>query len=272
MSELNAPGTMDANTDSPTRRRVILIGASNVVLGWRTIFPLARSLADEPIDIWGAFGHGRSYGLKSRVLGRSLPGITTCGLWPNLARSTASETVGVVTDLGNDLLYGVDVPQIIDWVNWSVERLRAQNAKVVITRLPLISVRGLSPARFRMMRSILFPRSELKLTTVIRLAEELDAGLVELAARFGIAVVEPRPEWYGFDSIHILRRQRRAAWSEILGRGFGGTNRDVPVSKTPLRVPRLWRLAPERRWVFGVERTHAQPVVDLADLGRVYLF
>jgi hypothetical protein len=272
MSHLNATETASTDSESLSRRRIILLGASNVVLGWRTIFPLARSLAGEPIDIWGAFGHGRSYGIKSRVLGRSLPGIATCGLWPNLAGSPARQTVAVVTDLGNDLLYGVDVPQIIGWVNWCVERLREQNARVVITRLPLASVRRLSPARFRFMRSVLFPRSEMTLTTVIRLAEELDAALVELATRFGIAVVEPRPEWYGFDPIHVLRRQRHAAWSEIIGRGFGRSDFVLPAAASPPRMPRLWQLAPERRGVFGVETTRTQPVVELADGGRVFLF
>ena len=262
----------NATTSSSASHRIVLLGASNVVLGWKTISQLARSLAGEPIDIWGAFGHGRSYGLKSRVLGRSLPGITPCGLWTNLAGSPACETVAVVTDLGNDLLYGVDVPQIIGWVNWCVDRLHEQNARVVSTRLPLASVRRLSPARFRLMRSILFPRSEMTLDKVIRLAEELDAGVVDLATRFGIGVVEPRPEWYGFDPIHVLRRQRHAAWSEILGCGFSRTDRDVPASTSSLRMPRLWQLAPERRWVFGVERTRTQPVAEMTDGGRVFLF
>jgi len=262
----------NATATSSASHRIVLLGASNVVLGWETISQLARSLAGEPIDIWGAFGHGRSYGLKSRVLGRSLPGITPCGLWPNLAGSRTCETVAVVTDLGNDLLYGVDVPQIIGWVDWCVERLLEQNAKVVITRLPLASVRRLSPARFRLMRSILFPRSELTLDAVIRLAEELDAGVIDLTTRFGIGVVEPRPEWYGFDPIHVLRRQRHAAWSEILGRGFDLSDFDVPAAASQPRMPRLWRLAPERRGVFGVEQTRAQPVVELADGGRVFLF
>jgi hypothetical protein len=265
------------SADPPPRRQVVLLGASNVALGWRTIFALIRARAAGPIEIRGAFGHGRSYGVRSRVLGRGLPGITECGLWPSLARSTPCDTAAVVTDLGNDLMYGIDVSQIMRWLNWCVDRLCEQHARTVITRLPVAGVREMSPTRFRMLRSLLFPSSRMSHESAIGLAEELDAAVVELASTMGIEVVEQNPAWYGFDPIHVLKQQRASAWSEILDRIMKSTIGHVAgapdeSSAAAPRCPALWRLAPERRWLFGAEQSREQPVSVLDDGTRIHLF
>lgn len=271
MSDLPASVTTNVDAAPSPCRKVVLLGASNVVLTWRTIFELVRSQAGRPVEIWGAFGHGRSYGLRSNILGRGLPGITTCGLWQNLAGSAVDVEAAVVTDLGNDLMYGVDVPQIMRWVTWCVERLRERHAAIVLTRLPVASVRAMSSARFRLMRTVLFPRSQMSLTTAIRLAEELDSEIVGLATTFEIPVVESQPEWYGFDPIHVLKRHRHAAWAEILGRCLRPLEGQASPEWQP-RCPRLWQLTPERRWLFGVEQTRTQPVRVLEDGTRIHLF
>jgi hypothetical protein len=259
------------NDASVPNRKVVLLGASNVVIAWRTIFALIRTRVASPVEIWGAFGHGRSYGVRSRVLGRALPGITECGLWQSLERSRSGDISAIITDLGNDLMYSLDVRQIMDWVTWCVEHLRARNTAIVVTRLPIASVRALSPSRFRLMRSLLFPRSQMSLAIAIGLAEELDAQVVELAAAFGIPAVETKPEWYGFDPIHILSRERKSAWSEILGYCLTPGAGDASSQRQP-RCPTLWRLAPERRWLLGVEQTRAQPACVMDDGTQIHLF
>jgi hypothetical protein len=37
-----------------------------------------------------------------------------------------------------------------------------------------------------------------------------------LALEHGARLVEPSPSWYGFDPIHVRRRMRSKAWSQIL--------------------------------------------------------
>ena len=62
------------------------------------------------------------------MLGRELPGITTCGLWDALAARPPARTAALVTDVGNDLLYGAPVAAILDWVAECLDRLAAQCA------------------------------------------------------------------------------------------------------------------------------------------------
>ena len=87
-------------------RRVVLLGASNLVAGLPRVVEAARSVWGGPLDILAAAGHGRSYGRSSRVLWRTLPGILSCGLWEDLARRPPASTAALLTDVGNDILYG----------------------------------------------------------------------------------------------------------------------------------------------------------------------
>ena len=82
---MNRPDlTNDMNSERP---RVVVLGASNVARGISTIFETARLAVGGPIDLYAAFGHGRSLGLYTRVLGRGLCGMLDAGLWNALAHS-----------------------------------------------------------------------------------------------------------------------------------------------------------------------------------------
>ena len=106
------------------RTRVVLLGASNLTRSFPQVVATARALAGEPIEVVAALGHGRSFGLRSRVLARSLPGIVGCGLWAALDGAPArARTLALVTDVGNDIVYGVGVETIREWVETCVSRL-----------------------------------------------------------------------------------------------------------------------------------------------------
>ena len=105
----------------PTRR-VVLLGASNLTMGLGRVYRTLRTLWPEPLDLLVATGHGRSYGFTSYVFSRTLPGIAACGLWHDLAQRVPLPTVALVTDIGNDIVYGSDVSAIAGWVEQCLAR------------------------------------------------------------------------------------------------------------------------------------------------------
>jgi hypothetical protein len=254
---------------SPPRRLVVL-GASNVAMGFSTALATARGLWG-PLDVLAAFGHGRSYGLRRALLWRELPGITECGLWPALESRPPAPTTALLTDVGNDLFYEMPVPDIAAWVGECVDHLVRAGARVVMTPLPLCNAAALSPRRFLFFRTLFFPCSRQTYAVLMSRAEELDQRLRRLAAERGVVLAEHRPEWYGLDPLHIRRGRRRAAWEELLARGTGGLVPGVRAF-SPGHSLRLWALAPDCRWVFGRERHRAQPAARLADGTSVALY
>ncbi|MFT5095938.1 MAG: hypothetical protein ACI93T_004798, partial [Porticoccaceae bacterium] len=198
---------------------IVIIGASNVTLSLPVIWStLCRSLS-EPFRLVIAAGHGRSFGMPSTVLGRTLPSILECGLWESLDKLDDSTSIhAIVTDVGNDLLYGAQAAQTMSWVNETVDRLAYRTQNILITGLPIDSLNGLSERRFNFFRRLLFPSSTLTLESALVEGAELHSQLLN-PGNNEFSTTTPEARWFGLDPIHIRRRCRREAWEQYLSLG-----------------------------------------------------
>ncbi len=142
---------------------MVLLGASNLTRGLATAIDAAQLICGGPSRILVAAGHGRSFAVYSRVLFRGLPGISQCGLWDERARGPKLPTFALLTDLGNDIAYGVSAEEIIGYVRWCVERLAEHQARIIITTLPVQRLERLSPRGYRIFRAVFFPGRRLSL-------------------------------------------------------------------------------------------------------------
>ena len=192
--------------------RVVALGASNLTRGLHHLVTASRSTWGPDVQVLAALGHGRSYGARSSFVVRTLPAILACGLWRELETHPELPTRALVTDVGNDILYGYSAEQTLDWVREAVERLQRVTRDIVLTDLPLASVRRLSQAKFVAFRSMLVPSCRLSLAQVTETAERVNAGLADLAASHGVRFFRLNPAWYGFDPIHIRFSRRPHAW------------------------------------------------------------
>ncbi|HEY4597786.1 MAG TPA: hypothetical protein VIJ02_15405, partial [Thermoanaerobaculia bacterium] len=117
--------------------RTVLLGASNLRISLPLVLDRVRRRAGGPVEVLAACGHGRSWGAWSRFLYvRHLPGISRCGLWEELRSRPLLPTLAVVTDVGNDLVYGAPVEEIAGWVEACLDRL-VPETEIVMTLLPL---------------------------------------------------------------------------------------------------------------------------------------
>lgn len=208
--------TLELNGSHDRPARVVVLGASNVARGLARLSAIVRTRAAAPVQLFVAAGHGRSYGVNSRVVARRLPSILGCGLWRALDRAAEpgerERSVALVTDIGNDLLYGFSVEQVAGWVRESLRRLGDRVARVVVTGLPLASVAGVGGFRYRALRTCYVPGCRLSLEELKAAAGQLDARVRDLAAEHAAAVIEQPVEWYGFDAIHLRRRRLGDLW------------------------------------------------------------
>ena len=252
--------------------RVVLLGASNLTRAISTVVDVAGHFLGRPVDVLAALGHGRSYGIHSSVLGRTLPGILDCGLWDALANSASSSTAALLTDIGNDIFYGVSVSRICEWVNSCLDRLQEVDARIVMTLLPVDNIELLSPWRFRFFKAVLFPHSNLNLIAASRSAFELNDRLRELGSSRGIQLVKPDVGWYGLDPIHIKIFHWRRAWCHILKTWSNDPQRSEAVTVSLRRWLYLKRLCPEQRWILGIEQRRLQPVGSFGDGTTIALY
>jgi hypothetical protein len=252
--------------------RIVVLGASNVSRGLVRLAAVTRSRVAGPLDLFVVAGHGRSYGVNSRVALRRLPSILGSGLWQALDREPAqvSGSLALVTDVGNDLLYGFSPRQVAGWVAECLRRLSERGARIAVARLPLASVATVGPARYRAFRSLFVPGCRLSLADVREAAAELDARLAAAASEHAAALVDQPGRWYGLDPIHPRRRHLTALFQAV------GDAWELPSPRQRVRAGwRDWAAlgsrAAEIRSLARRVRFTPQPVLARRDL-RVWMY
>jgi hypothetical protein len=256
------------------RPRVILLGASNLTRLLPTMLAmLPRVLSTPACDVLAAIGRGRSYGITSRFLGRSLGGIVECGLWDAIdARERGRPTFALITDIGNDIMYAQPLGAIADWVEACAERLQRVGSRIVITPPPMPSIERITPRQFRIVKGILFPRHDISFSEAVTRARLLTDLVRDIATRRRLHLVEHAREWYGFDPIHVRPRQFEAACAAMLAPWSDEC--DVrPSPGVAARAAAALALArPLRWWRFGRVFLTPQPAIRLPGGAMVSLF
>jgi hypothetical protein len=266
---------MSINTHQRERtpsRRMILLGASNLVQSFPTLVATVQSTWSAPVEIMAAMGHGRSYGRETIVFGRKISGIFPCALWQDLQTRPTMPTAALITDIGNDLLYGVAVEQLVEWVSQCIDRTLEAGAEVIVTQLPIASLEKLGEKRFRFFRRVFFPRSQLTLADALDHARAINDRLSFLEQSKKISVIPVSGDWYGLDPIHLARYAKPIAWPAILSIW---RSVDAPQRVT---TPSVWMaaylasLAPSERSILGVMRRATQPSGRLSDGTTISLY
>ena len=227
---------------------------------------------DGPIEVYLACGFGRSYGHRSSIPFRSVPGILECGLWSAIESEPKLPTFALVTDVGNDLIYGRTPERTIDWVKSCVEKLERHHAQLVVSQLPIHSIRALSVPRYKIFRKFFFPQCNLTLAKLRTFADDTNERLIALANNHDCEVVEVPCEWYGIDPIHY-RRRYYATLAHRITSAWSLSN-DIQKSLClpwKKRIQFEWS-APELWWRFGFEQRTKQPAVVLEEGSRVHVY
>lgn len=221
---------MIAGTSStPAPRRAIVIGASNVTRGMATVAANAGALLGTPLQLLVAAGRGRSYGLWSRVLARGLPPVLDSGLW-RVAQEEPLPTHALVTDVGNDVIYGCGPEEILAWVDECLVRLQALRVRTTLARLPLHRLERVKPLGYAAFRFLIVPGVRTPpLAEALRRARAVHEGLAALAASRGATLIDPAPEWYGIDPVHLRVSRHAIAWRRMLAGWSDATLEVLPA-------------------------------------------
>jgi hypothetical protein len=265
------PHASQFETSMP-RLRIVLLGASNLSMMFPHVVTTLRATSARPLEVLVAKGPGRSYGQESKFFGKKFPGILQCGLWPALRADGATETRAVVADIGNDLAYEAPVERIVAWIETVLMRLEEHQARAVLNNIPLDALRGVGEARYRVLRSMLFPRCTLSRRELMRRAERLSDALDRIAGERKTPVFSGKTEWYGIDPIHPRRAWSGAVWQAMLG-ALSSSESAVALRRArPREALWLHRLKPAAWTQLRFARRCVQPAARFADGTSIALY
>lgn len=224
-----------------------------------------------PSEILVAAGHGRAYGVPSQMLWRGLPGIVTSGLWRQLDAIKPLPAYALLTDIGNDILFGATPEQILRWLEWCIAQLQTHSVHIVVTNLPLVSIERLSKRRYLFFRNIFYPFCRLPREETVSRVRAVHCGLIDMASRLHFKLIEQKPDWFGLDGIHVHYWQRETFYRDIL-RQFPSPDEQPESMEGQRKFLLTWQRRPKFAYktVLGREIYCQQPSGWLADGSSVY--
>ena len=170
--------------------------------------------------------------------------------------------------MGNDLLYGIDPPQILVWVEDCLRKLAQAKAELTLVTLPLESLNRVGSFRYRCFQTALCAGKNRSWEEMKACARELDQGLRALAEQIAARLIVPEIRWFGFDPIHILPRFRNEAWQRYL---FSESSRPAVQNVSLSENVAAWRLRPSQRRFWGRLQVTRQPILKSSQ-GIVWMF
>ena len=216
-SELNKKSPLVSSLHQGSPVLLILLGASNLSRG---CFAFARHmkvcLYPRKVEVLIASGPGRAYCASGGLLNVSYPPIYVSDIF-EVARDKSESgyrVVALVTDIGNDIMYGVSTEKIIETVQQVFSRLQSINAEIFYTTLPGAFEKGDHPVRFCILRSLLFPHSTVTYDEATAGIIEVNRFLKESTGKYGHLIPDMN-RYLGFDKIHYGWLRGHSAWSHL---------------------------------------------------------
>jgi hypothetical protein len=252
-----------SSNDGPPEGRIELYGASNLWLSRRAALAAARQRFEGPIEIGLACGPGRSYGLRAGNPLVRYPPLRDV-VFP---RAAEVPTVAILSDVGNDIAYSQRPDTAAGWVAELAARLERQRTQVVLTGVPVDSLRGLPSWLFVILRSLYYAGQTVTREDVMQRLDDLQAALKQLASQRGYLFLPTDSRWYGLDRFHLRSAAYQPCWDEWMERlrPLNGLARPA----TEISSLRLWALRPANYWFRGQPRQGAGEYLDLLPSTRL---
>ena len=222
---------------------VALLGASNLTFALPSVLRhLLARLEGRNVRFFVAHGPGRSYGLDAGALGVRFCGLSRCSLVSALEHTRYSSggchVRALLTDIGNDIMYGVSDEALLGWITSTVDRLTQLDADVAITSLPVKGLREMASWRYQLFSRIFFPNRSVPQELVVARMQRLQQALRGMANP-RVKLLPIKQQWYMPDRFHIRSCKARQAFGEWLDRLLDVPGQTVLPTSDPLKVSRL---------------------------------
>jgi hypothetical protein len=209
---------MATNTPSEVPTQFILLGASNLARARYGIQKyLEKIFASDSVSTLIASGPGRAYCVTGGIFLvnyhplKNSPAI-------NLGRYKSLEfyqTVALISDIGNDIMYGVPVQKIIRDLDKLIHELSHFCSHVFVIPIPCKKIEQLSNWKINLLKKLLFPKSQLSPENIISSVHAINHFLSQLQNP-RVTVLETMDDSIGWDHVHYGIFKMHTAWAQII--------------------------------------------------------
>lgn len=195
----------------------VLLGASNLARGYSA---LTRHLSKNvsAVEFLNAMGPGRGYCARGGLFNFTYSPIGECRIMEsaNVYAERGFRITMLLTDMGNDIMYGVSESSLIECLDTLIEKSLRLNAKVFVTSIHVDVSKDLSKQSFRLLKSIFYPNSTVTFNQADLAVKKLNQYLEEKSLQNDqVHLVSGLGAFCGMDKIHYSLFKSHLAWSRI---------------------------------------------------------
>jgi len=224
------PFTSSISEENQNSVLFIFLGASNLA---RSFYGLkrciTRCLFPRPVNFIHAMGPGRGYISQGGILNMTYPPILQCDILKAAysRRKINQQVVALITDIGNDIMYGVPVEEIIGGLQSLFDTLTEFEASIFVTSIPVDLKSDIGEFYFRILRRVFFPNSPVEYYQALEAIEVINKFIIQSLNK-NIIVINEMKQFCGIDKIHYSLFKSRSAWSHIAGNLTGTLDVNAP--------------------------------------------
>ena len=214
----------------------LFMGASNLARGYTLLKRyLSKYLGSKNIEFLNALGPGRGFCAKGGMFNFIYPPIQDCQVVEAAEKKTKNTRVVLITDLGNDLMYGVTADELIEYLDMLIDRILKWNAEIFLTSIHINIKKDISRRIFYILRFIFYPRSKINFEEADLLITKINLYLEEKTRKNKkVHLITGMESYAGSDKIHYSLLKMHKAWSKVTDEIFSTLN--VPVTKKPVFI------------------------------------
>jgi hypothetical protein len=195
----------------------VLLGASNLARGYSA---LTRHISKyiSAGEFLNALGPGRGYCARGGLLNFTYSPIGECRVMESAkvyAERGFRMTV-LLTDVGNDIMYGVPESSLIECLDTLIEKSLRMNAEVFLTSIHVDVSKDMGKTSFKLLKSIFYPNSPVTFDQADSAVKKLNHYLAEKSQQNErVHLVSGLGAFCGIDKIHYGLFKSHLAWSRV---------------------------------------------------------
>lgn len=197
----------------------LLMGASNLARGYSMLsHTLSKSLENKNSKFLNALGPGRAVCARGGMFNFTYSPIKDCRVIEKAEKETkkASRTAVLITDIGNDLMYGISADTLIENLDEMINRMLGWDADIFLTSIHVDLKRDVSPRTFLFLRFFFYPGSKVTYEETDSFVVKVNEYLKEKSEKNErVHLITGMGSFAGLDKIHYSLSKTHSAWSLV---------------------------------------------------------
>ncbi len=212
------------------------MGASNLARGYSMFTRhISNCFGNNNTEFLNALGPGRGFCARGGMFNFTYPPIQDCRILEAAKKKSCDNRAVLITDIGNDLMYGVSADTLIESLDSLINRALQWDAEIFLTSIHVNLKKDVSQTTFLILKSFFYPGSSITYEETDLFIIKVNGYLKKKAEQNErVHLISGMESFAGGDKIHYSLLKTHSAWEKV-------ANEICQVLKVP--VQKKMRLA-----------------------------